>query len=330
MTSRMLDELGLLTAEGQEAQVRFERTLAVPPADLWSALTEPARVERWLGRLSGDLRTGGAYVLDMADEGSADAAADRATGEVLACEPPSRLLLSWSFPGEGPSEVEARVEPRGAGSVLLVEHRRLTRGGARGYGAGWHTFLDHLVLLLAGREDEWADRFDELLPTYRGLLPAVGPVRVEVTGDGLVSADPAATAGFLHAWLGWTEGDAATGGGGTADGAPDGSGRDARAAGATEGGPGAAPGSRVLHGVPGRARLAVVPRDPDAGERTVGATLTWSDVEALRESLVSAVGSGGRLAAGDPGDVDADGTELVGPGEVRLHVCAEAGGAPGA
>ncbi|MBB2925141.1 SRPBCC domain-containing protein [Cellulomonas cellasea] len=330
MTSRMLDELGLLTAEGHEAQVRFERTFAVPPTDLWSALTEPARVERWLGRLSGDLRVGGAYTLDIADEGSADAAADRATGEVLACESPVRLLLSWSFPGEDPSEVEARVEPRGAGSVLLVEHRRLTRGGARGYGAGWHTFLDHLGLLLAGREDEWVDRFDELLPAYRGLLPAVGPVRVEVTGDGLASADPAATAGYLHAWLGWTEGETATGEGGTADGSPGGGTRDAHAAGTTAGGAGAAPGSRVLHGVPGHARLAVVPRDPEVGESAVAATLTWGDVEALRESLVSAVGSGGRLAAGDPGDVDADGTELVGPGGVRLHVRAEAGGAPGA
>lgn len=330
MTSRMLDELGLLTAEGHEAQVRFERTFAVPPTDLWSALTEPARVERWLGRLSGDLRVGGAYTLDIADEGSADAAADRATGEVLACESPARLLLSWSFPGESPSEIEARVDPRGAGSVLLVEHRRLTRGGARGYGAGWHTFLDHLELLLAGRADEWVDRFDELLPAYRGLLPAVGPVRVEVTGNGLASADPAATADFLHAWLGWTEGEAASGGGGTANGSPDGGTRDARAARTSEGAAGAVPGSRVLHGVPGHARLAVIPRGSDAAEPAVGATLTWGDVEALRESLVSAVGSGGRLAAGGPDDVDPDGTELVGPGEVRLRVRAEAGGAPGA
>ncbi|MGW6132299.1 SRPBCC family protein [Cellulomonas sp. NPDC055163] len=299
MTSRMIDELGLLTAEGREAQVRFERTLAAPPEEVWTALTDPERVARWLGRLSGDLRVGGAYALDMGDDGSSGASDERATGEVLACEPPTRVLLTWSFPGEDPSEVEARVEPRGGGSVLHVEHRRLSRGAARGYGAGWHAFLDHLGLLLVGREDEWTDRFDDLLPTYRRLLAAVGPVHVEATDDRLVSADPAATAEFLGAWLGWTEG-------------------------------GAAPGRPVLHGVPGRAGLAVVERDPATDDAPADVTLTWADVESLRESLVSAVGSGGRLAAGEPGDVGADGAELVCPGQVRLRVRAEAGGAPGA
>lgn len=325
MTTRTLDELGLLTAEGREAQVRFERTFAVPPAGLWSALTEPVRVERWLGRLSGDLRVGGTYTLDMADPGAPDPAADRATGQVLACDAPDRLLLTWCFPGEDPSEIEARVEARGTGSVLVVEHRRLTRGGARGYGAGWHTFLDHLELLLAGREDEWTDRFAELLPTYRTLLPAIGPARVEVVGDALVSADPSATAGFLHAWLGWTEGDA------TADGVVTGAGRD----GAGDGGAdevGTVSEALALRGVPGLDGLSVVPRDAASVAEAVPpvVTLTWGDVTALRESLVSAVGSGGRLVAGEPEDVDADGADLVGPGDVRLRVRAEAGGAPGA
>ncbi|WP_258726782.1 SRPBCC domain-containing protein [Cellulomonas sp. NS3] len=356
MTSRMLDELGLLTAEGHEAQVRFERTFAVPPAGLWSALTEPSRVERWLGRLGGDLRVGGAYSLDMADDADADAVAQRATGEVLACDAPDRLLLTWHFPGEDPSEIEARVERRGSGSVLVVEHRRLTRGAARGYGAGWHTFLDHLGLLLVGREDEWADRFEELLPAYRGLLPAVGPVHVEVTGDRLVSADPAATAEFLHAWLGWTESgaastratddDAARAGDApdARDARDDGDARDAgkardtgvagagaaRVAGVHEDGTSSGPGRRVLGGVPGRAVLPVVERTPGIDDAPADATLTWSDVESLRESLVSAVGSGGRLAAGEPDDVGSEGAELVCPGDVRLRVRAEAGGAPAA
>jgi hypothetical protein len=159
-------------------------------------------------------------------------------------------------------------------------------------------------------------------------------VRVEVTGNGLASADPEATADFLHAWLGWTEGEAATRGGGAADGSPedlpDGGTPDAHAAGTSQGAPAAAPGSRVLHSVPGHAGLAVVPRGPDAAEPAVGATLTWGDLESLRESLVSAVGSGGRLVAGEPADVEADGAELVCPGDARLRVRAEAGGAPGA
>lgn len=321
MTARMLDELGLLTADGRAAQVRFERPLAAPPAEVWSSLTEPSRVARWLGRLSGDLRVGGAYTLDMADPGAADPAADRATGEVLACDAPHRLLVTWRFPGEDPSEIEARVEARGPGSVLVLEHRRLTRGAARGYGAGWHTFLDHLELLHAGREDEWRDRFAELLPTYRGLLPAVGPVRVEVTDGLLTSTDPAATAQFLADWLGWGADDATGSGAST--------GRD-EGEGAGGAGADAAPGARVLHGVPDHhPGLALVARAPRGGAHP-DAMLTWSDVETLRESLVSAVGSGARLPAGRPGDVEADGAELECPGQIVLRVRAEADGSPGA
>lgn len=363
MTSRTLEELGLLTAEGRQAQVRFERTFTVPPEDLWSALTEPGRVARWLGRLSGDLHVGGAFRLDMADAGSDDPASDRATGDVLACEPPTRLLVSWRFPGEEPSEVEVRVQApvdgpvdgHRDGAVLVLEHRRLSRGGARGYGAGWHTFLDHLGLLLSGREEEWQDRFLELLPTYRTLLPALGPAHVEAAHERVLSTDAAATADFLTQWLGWTWDTAPGDAGGLhalvggpeprpaalaiaaddparANGAasrPEGSGSGATS---PEGDAGGA--ARTVD-IPGRARGAGEPGERAGGDAAgdvgrIDATLTWADVEALRESLVSAVGSGGRLADGAPEDVGADGADLLAPGGVVLRVRAEAGNPPSA
>lgn len=298
MTSRTLAELGFLTATGREAAVRFERAFAAPPGDLWSALTEPDRVGRWLGRLGGELHVGGAYRLDMADDDADDPAGDRATGEVLACEPPARLLVTWSFPGEQPSEVEVHVEAREAGSALVLEHRRLTRGGARGYGAGWHTFLDHLGLDLADRGEEWTDRFLDLLPTYRALLPALGPERVDVDGDRLVSTDPAATADFLTQWLGWT----------------------------FEPRPGAdglvlVPGAESVPGA-----LELVGSAGPGSTRPAGATFTWPDLDALRESLTSAVGSGARLVDGEPDDVGTTGGEVDAPGDVRIAVRARAGG----
>lgn len=332
MTRTVPDAFGILSADGPDAQVRFARVYPTSPGDLWSAVTAPERVARWLGRLSGDLLPGGTFVLDMADDQAEDPAGERATGEVLACEAPHRLVLSWRFPGEPPSEVEVEVGAHPGGALLVLEHRRLSRAAARGYGAGWHTFLDHLDSVLAGGPDGWTDRFLELLPAYRRRLPALGPERVEPTPALLVTEDAPATAEFLAQWLGWTVGD----GGSVA----------APVGGAGQSAPGPASVLRLVPRGPGPTRGAdpaarAEQTDPGAAERDGTATdgaathragaqvpvLVWADVDGLREALVSAQGSGADLAGVVADTVAATGTELVVPGGARLHVCAARGSA---
>ena len=56
--------------------------------DLWSALTDPRRLARWLGEVEGDLRLGGEFRARFFASGW------EGTGRVEACEPPRRLLVT--------------------------------------------------------------------------------------------------------------------------------------------------------------------------------------------------------------------------------------------
>src|SRR3954451_10964482 len=68
-------------------------------ADLWAALTEPARLRRWVATVAGDLRVGGVFSASFTSswEGS---------GRVEVCAPPHRLLLTME-PG---TPDETRIE----------------------------------------------------------------------------------------------------------------------------------------------------------------------------------------------------------------------------
>ena len=57
--------------------------------DLWEALTNAVRIPKWFLPISGDLRPGGSYQL----EGNAG-------GEITACEPPERFVLTWRMHGD--------------------------------------------------------------------------------------------------------------------------------------------------------------------------------------------------------------------------------------
>lgn len=152
--------------------VRFERGYPTSADDLWDAVTTPERVGRWLGALTGDRREGGDYHLDLSEPG--DDSGDSLTwGRVVTCEPGRRLVVTWETSGLATSEVEVTTTAVGQDEALLVlEHRSLPEPNARGYGAGWHAFLDRLEDDLAGREaGPWPAAFEAYQPGYR-TLPA--------------------------------------------------------------------------------------------------------------------------------------------------------------
>lgn len=97
--------------DGKPARaVIASRSYPTDIADLWDALTTAERISRWLAPVSGDLRRGGRYQV----EGNAG-------GEILACEPPRRLEVSWTGPGPD-TWVTVTLAPEGQGTRLTLEH----------------------------------------------------------------------------------------------------------------------------------------------------------------------------------------------------------------
>ena len=108
---RILGRLG--SAEGKGV-VRMQDRLGTGIGDVWSALTDPARLARWYGEVQGDLRPGGEFRVRVLASGWAG------TGRVEACEPPRRRPRSMSktSPPTSPG-VRAAMPTRGWTSFFL-------------------------------------------------------------------------------------------------------------------------------------------------------------------------------------------------------------------
>jgi uncharacterized protein YndB with AHSA1/START domain len=136
-------EVGTRPADGgEEVAVLLRRSYPAPVDDVWDALTDPDRVKRWFYPVSGDLRAGGTFQL----EGNAG-------GEILRCEPPRLLRVTFGGPA---SLVELRLSPEGEdGTVLELEHTVPLEFAGSGAGAlyvgpGWDGAFLALELFLRG------------------------------------------------------------------------------------------------------------------------------------------------------------------------------------
>jgi uncharacterized protein YndB with AHSA1/START domain len=128
--------------DGEEVAVLIRRSYDAPSADVWNALTDPERVRRWFYPLSGDLRAGGSFELE-----------GHAGGEIVRCEPPRLLTLTFGGPT---SLVELRLSPEGEDrTVLELEHTvpidmAMSGAGSLYVGPGWDGAFVALDLYLHG------------------------------------------------------------------------------------------------------------------------------------------------------------------------------------
>jgi uncharacterized protein YndB with AHSA1/START domain len=162
---RVLGSLG--TADGKGV-VRMEDHFQTDIHDLWSALTDPGRLARWLGEIEGDLRLEGAFRAKFFASGW------EGTGRVEACEPPQRLLVRTKDAEEAEEHtIEARLTSDGDGTTLVIEERGMPIDHLAAYGAGIQIHVEDLAAHLRGRERMDASRWEELLPAYRDLAANV-------------------------------------------------------------------------------------------------------------------------------------------------------------
>ena len=166
--------IGSLRAADGQGIVRMEDRYDTDIDDLWSALTDPGRLARWIGEVEGDLRLGGEFRTHFFASGAQSA------GRVEACEPPERLLLSTKHVDAAYELViEAALTTDGDQTVLVVEQRGMPLDLLHGYGAGNQIHFEHLAGHIAGRkprdtEDSSIEaRWNELLPAYQDLAANV-------------------------------------------------------------------------------------------------------------------------------------------------------------
>jgi uncharacterized protein YndB with AHSA1/START domain len=162
--------LGSLRSAGGKGVVRIEDRYDTDIDDLWSALTDPRRLARWMGEVAGDLQRGGEFRARFFASGW------EGTGRVEACEPPRRLLLLTMEPGQ-PDEhvIEVTLAADGDQTILVWEERGMPVNLLAAYGAGIQVHVEDLAAHLAGRERCDADaRWHELQPAYQDLAANVG------------------------------------------------------------------------------------------------------------------------------------------------------------
>lgn len=138
---------------GGRRVLRFERRIGHPVDRVWDALTDPARLAGWWGRVDADLRPGGRFHMAWLNTDE-DGNAFEMEATVSEIDPP-RVLEVASDPATEHGILRFELEPDGNATILRFsstldladEFRSRTL-------AGWHTHLDALAAVLDGRETD--------------------------------------------------------------------------------------------------------------------------------------------------------------------------------
>ena len=171
--------LGSLRSANGTGVVRIEGRYDTDIDDLWSALTEPARLRNWYGEVAGDLRPGGQFRLHVPDADS------DITGRVEACEPPRRLRVTARETDESYQRgngvppydevIEATLTADGDQAGLVIEVQGMPLDAVAFYGAGWQIHAENLGAYLGGRErGDTEARWNELVPSYQDQAASIG------------------------------------------------------------------------------------------------------------------------------------------------------------
>jgi uncharacterized protein YndB with AHSA1/START domain len=153
MTEELQREIGSRRIPAGEARSAvLRRTYDAPIEDVWDACTVPDRLNRWFLDVSGDLREGGTFSLSA-----------NASGEILRCEPPRLLVVSWQYGDRPTDEVELRLSEAEGGTLFELVHATVS---------GKVEWEGELVDVIPGVGIGWELPLTYSLPLYlRGELP---------------------------------------------------------------------------------------------------------------------------------------------------------------
>ena len=139
-----MSDLGTVEDHGDHVVLRYRRRLMHPVERVWAALTDPAELLGWWGRVDAPrLAAGEPYTITWLNEEDGRGAVMAAT--ITAIDPPRLLEIE----GEPHGTLRFELRPDGDATELLLqctspvppEHRTSVQ-------AGWHFHLDALATAL--------------------------------------------------------------------------------------------------------------------------------------------------------------------------------------
>lgn len=150
----------LLLEDGRRV-LRLTRRLNAPATDVWSAVTEPARLERWIGTWSGDPASG-RVSFQMTAEGEAP----HEDVEIKECDQPRTLRMTMSV-GEQAWEMALRLSESDGVTTLTFDQLGIVPTEAESVGPGWEYYLDRLAIAMAGGDVDQVDFDRDYYPAMR-------------------------------------------------------------------------------------------------------------------------------------------------------------------
>lgn len=136
--------------------IRRELHLSASPGRVWRALADRAALAEWMFPNDFEPRVGHAFTFRVPPNPKVNFEGLTVRCEVRECDPPRRLVFSWS--AGGPVEntrVSFQLEPEGSGTRLVFEHsgfdlsRPFGEQAFRGAEFGWAKMLGQLGAVVA-------------------------------------------------------------------------------------------------------------------------------------------------------------------------------------
>ena len=164
-----MSELGTMTDHGDHVVLRYRRRLSHPIERVWAALTDPAELASWWGRVEAPvLAAGEPYTITWLNESEdgEPVVMEAAITEIRAPE-----LLEVEGEPHGTLRFELRADGDATDLLLLCtspvppEHRTSVQ-------AGWHFHLDALATALAGGSTDLTDPMPAWSPIHDRYVAA--------------------------------------------------------------------------------------------------------------------------------------------------------------